>query len=161
MRKVTPIQVSDLEGEIVKVAYRLDPNEDGYPPISVELLNAMRVSPGVFRIENAPFFSPNVSYRDIVSACASVAEGQFDFVELLQASDFTSISIILLDPKMDEFLMDLLRGLHCVLEYGEFGVYRVLAVAVPPATDYRALRAQLEDLEGRELISFAELSVAH
>jgi hypothetical protein len=161
MKKVTPIQVNDFEGKTVKVAYRLDPNEDGYPPISIELLNATKVSPGVFRIENAPFFAPNVSYRDVVSAHASATEGQFDFVELLEASDFTSISIILLDPTMNEFLMDLLRGLRCVLEYGEFGVYRVLAVAIPPTADYRTLRAQLEDLEGRELISFAELSVAH
>lgn len=149
-----------MKSRPTKVAYRLDPNEDGFPPISVELLNATQLSPDTFRIENAPFFAPNVSYHDTVRARESDVEGQFDFLELLQPSDFTSVSIILFDSAMDEFLMDLLRGMNCVLEYGEFGAYRVLAVAVPSTADYPSLRTTLTELEGRGLISFAELSLA-
>jgi hypothetical protein len=155
-------QPSDLHtAQAVKVAYRLERNEDGFPPISVELLNAERVSADVFRIKNAPFFAPNVSFGDLVHATPSDVAGQFEFDGLVEASSYTSISIILLDTSMDTFLMDLLRGMNCVLEYGEFGLYRVLAVAVPPASNYASLRSTLTDLEGRELVSFAELSLAH
>lgn len=41
--------------------------------------------------------------------------------------------------------MDLLRGLDCVIKYGEFGVYRVLGVAVPSATDYASLSTPIPE----------------
>lgn len=143
----------------MKVAYSLEVNEDGYPPISIELLNAARVSGDTFRIENSPFFAENVAFHDVVRARATDVPGQFQFSEVVEESPFASISIILLDKAMDRFLMDLLRGFGCVLEYGEFAAYRVLAVAVPPRVDYEPLRRQLTDLEGRGLLSFAELAL--
>jgi len=145
----------------VKIIFQLHPNEDGYPPIKYELLNATALPENTFRIENAPFFTPNISYHDIVRARDSEIPGQFVFVDLVEGSAFTSVAIIILDPAIDVFLMDLLRGLNCVLEYGEFGSFRVLAVAVPASTNYRELRQQLEHLETQSKISFAELAVAY
>jgi len=160
MKSATPSQVNDASGPLVKIAIHLDRNEDGFPPISIELLNADQVSDETFRIRNAPFFAPNVAYQDLVRARPSAVVGQFDLCEMVESSPFTCISIILLDATLDQFMMDLLRGMGCVIEYGEFGVYRVLAVAVPPAADYASLRATLDDLESRELISYSELCVA-
>lgn len=57
--------------------------------------------------------------------------------------------------------MDLLRGLGCVIEYGEFGVFRVLSVAIPESADYVELRNQLENLEKQNKLSFEELAVAY
>lgn len=144
-----------------KVAVILEKDEDGYPPISVELLNATAISDDVFRIENAPYFAKNISYHDVVQADRSSVDGQFDFSKVVEESTFTSISIIILDPAMDVALMDILRGLDCVVEYGEFGRLRVLAVAVPASTNYGELRQKLQRLEERGQISFAELAVAH
>lgn len=144
----------------MKIVIPLECNEDGYPPIQYELLNATAISANSFRIDNAPFFAPNVSYHDIVLGRESEVPEQFDFVELIEGSTFTSISIIILDVAMDVFLMDLLRGLNCVIEYGEFGKFRVLAVAVPASTDYSQLRSQLEHLESQSKISFSELAIA-
>jgi hypothetical protein len=149
------------DGALVKIAFPLEVDEDGFPPIKVELLNATQLSQRTFRIENAPFFTPNISFGDVVGAEASGPNSQLQFTTVLDPSEFTSISVILLDPAMDTFLMDLLRGLGCVLEYGEFDVYRVLAVAVPASTDYASLRAQLTSLEADSKLSFAELAVGH
>ena len=145
----------------VKVSFPLEVDEDGFPPIRVELLNATQLSPRTFRIENAPFFVPNVSFGDIVGGEPCGVNGQFQFTSVVETSEFTSISIILLDTAMDTMLMDLLRGFDCVIEYGEFGVFRVLAVAVPASANYPALRRQLEGLEADSKLSFSELSVAH
>ncbi|MBP7370379.1 MAG: DUF4265 domain-containing protein [Arenimonas sp.] len=143
----------------IKVVFQLERNEDGYPPIAVEMLNAKALGGGLFLIQNTPFFTENVSYHDVVKASATDVQGQQSFDELVEQSDFTALSIIILDESMDTFLMDLLRGLSCVIEYGEFSVYRVLAVAVPATTDYATLRGVLQSLEDRELISFSELAV--
>lgn len=132
MTRATPSPDAVSGGPLVKVGYRLEANEDGYPPISLELLNARRVSEDEFRIENSPFFAENVAFHDIVRARATEVPGQFEFYDVVEESPFASLSIIILDSSMDRFLMDLLRGFGCVLEYGEFGAYRVLAVAVPP-----------------------------
>lgn len=142
-----------------KVLFHLEPDEDGFPPISAETLNATPLGGGLFRIENTPFFVPNLSFNDVVRACSTDVEGQYAFDEVVEASEFTSLSIIILDQGMDTLLMDLLRGLDCVIEYGEFGVYRVLAVAVPATTDYEGLRQQLQSLEDQGLLSFAELAI--
>jgi uncharacterized protein DUF4265 len=146
--------------KLVKVVFHLEQDEDGYPPIAVEMLNAQTLEDGVFQIQNAPFFTENISYNDIVKALPTDVPDQFRFDEVVEQSGFTSLSIIILDSSMDAFLMDLLRGLDCVIEYGEFGAYRVLAVAVPDTTDYVSLREQLQSIEDRELISFAELAVS-
>ena len=132
---------------------------DGYPPIAVELLNATPISDGVFRLDNAPFFASEVSYGDLVRASPTDVEDQYLFDELVEGSDFTSISIILLDSTMDSFLMDLLRGHHCVIEYGEFGRLRMLAVAIPATENYSGLRRQLTELERLGKLSFAELAI--
>ena len=146
--------------KLIKVVFHLEQDEDGYPPIAVEMLNARTLENGTFQIQNAPFFTENISYNDIVKASPTDVSEQYRFDEVVEQSGFTSLSIIILDSSMDTFLMDLLRGLDCVIEYGEFGVYRVLAVAVPDTTDYASLREQLQSIEDRELISFAELAVS-
>jgi len=143
-----------------KIVFRLEPGDDGFPPLSFEMLNAIELGNGQFRLRSAPFFTTNVSYDDVVRAKPTQVEGQFLFEEVIQPSSFTSLSVIMLDMGIDSFLMDMLRGMQCVLEYGEFGVYRVLSVAVPPTADYPALRAQLVKLDRREQISFAELALA-
>ena len=144
---------------ISKVTIELERDDDGFPPIEVEMLNAEDLGSWLFRIKNAPFFATNISYDDIVKASQTEISGQYRFEKVVEQSRFTAISIVIFNSSMDVFLMDLLRGLGCVVEYGEFGVYRVLAVAVPESTDYAPLREQLQSLEDRELISFAELAI--
>jgi len=144
----------------IKVLFQLERDEDGFPPVAVEMLNASPCGVDLFQIQNAPFFVTNVSYNDVVRAVPTEIVGQFQFESVVERSEFTALSIIIFDAEMDTFLMDLLRGLGCVIEYGEFGVYRVLAVAVPSTTDYRSLSEQLMGLEHQELISFAELAVS-
>lgn len=144
----------------VKIAFQLEQDRDGFPPIAVELLNATQLEKDLFRLENAPFFAREHSYGDTVRASPTDIEGQYLFESDVETSSFTSIAIILLDGEMNTFLMDLFRGHHCVIEYGEFGSHRMLAVAVPATDDYAALRRQLMALEEQGKLSFAELAVS-
>lgn len=144
-----------------KIILKLESDEEGYPPVAHEKLNANKISMNRFAISNAPFFVANISYPDIVKAHESEELGLYNFDGLIQGSSFTSISVIILDPQLDVFLMDLFRGLNCAIEYGEFGNFRMLAIAIPAATNYQQLRNQLTHLELQEKLSFSELAVAH
>jgi hypothetical protein len=143
-----------------RIVFQLEQDEGGFPPIAVELLNATQLESGEFRLDNAPFFAREHSFGDTVRAVPTDIEGQYLFECQVTISSFTSISIILLDREMDKFLMDLFRGHDCVIEYGEFGNHRMLAVAIPATQSYSVLRRQLTDLEEQGKLSFAELAVA-
>ena len=80
-------------------------------------------------------------------------------MDLVKRSPFTSLSIILLSNDLDTFLMDFFRGQQCVIEYGEFGRFRVLAVGAPPEANYLAIKQQLELLERQDKLSFSELAI--
>jgi hypothetical protein len=83
--------------------------EDGYPPISVESLNARPVENGQFEILNTPFFVKNVAYGNCVTAVKQ-QDGRLIFEACTTLSGFKAISIILLDDSLDIELLDLLRG---------------------------------------------------
>lgn len=145
----------------VKVLFDLENDGDGYPPVAHELLNVSCLANGDYQIKNAPFFVRNISYHDVIRAKKSSIENQLEFIGVVKESTFTSISIIIFDQKLDVFLMELLDGLNCVIEFGEFKQYRILAVAIPETADYMKLRIQLEKLEDDDKMSFEELAVAH
>jgi hypothetical protein len=139
-----------------KVKFRIE-QDDGFPPIRAELLNATPLPGGHFRLENAPYFAQGASYHDIVQAAETGLPGVYEFIRVVERSDFIGLSIILLDDAVDARLDAALDGKECIVEYGEFSGYRVVAVAVPPEADYMALKSQLSELEHLDLISLAEL----
>jgi hypothetical protein len=52
--------------EMVRVVFRLDRDEDGWPPAATERLWATPVGKGMARIDNVPFFVRNLAWGDIV-----------------------------------------------------------------------------------------------
>ena len=139
----------------LKIAFTLDV-EDGYPPINVEQLNATEIAPGQFELLNSPFFINEIAYGDVVAVDVN-ENGRLVFKSCLKQSTFKAISIIIMDSKMDVSIMDLLRGQNCVIEYGEFGALRMVAVAIPESADYMAIKKVLDDYEKAGLLSYAEL----
>lgn len=154
-------QKVEMKKKTQKVLFELDCNEDGYPPIEYELVNVTALSEITFQVDNAPLFIRNLSYNDVVQARKSETKDQFNFVCVKEKSSYTSISIIILDSSMNSCLMDLVRGFDCVTKYGEFGMFRILAVAIPATSNYFKLREQLLYLEERSKITIEELAVAH
>jgi hypothetical protein len=130
--------------------------EDGYPPISVESLNARPIEGDRFEILNTPFFAENVAYGDVVIALRH-QDDRLVFESAVELSGFRSISIILFADSLDVQLLDLFRGLQCVIEYGEFGTLRMVAVGIPEAVDYGPIRASLDEYERLGKLSYAEL----
>ena len=140
----------------VKIEFPLE-IVDGYPPISVELLNARPVAASQFELLNTPFFAKNVAYGDSVTAVTQ-QDGRLIFESCAEFSGFKALSVILLDDSLDVELLDLLRGLQCVIEYGEFGNLRMVAVGVPDSVDYiPTIRNSLDEYERLGKLSYAEL----
>lgn len=147
-----------MSEEIVKIAFSLEV-EDGFPPVSLETLNASVLAGGKFKLLNSPFFVQGVAYGDIVSAKQTEKNGRYDFIELSENSGFKSISIIIFDNSLNNFLMSLLKGINAVIEYGEFGNLKMLSVSIPETSDYSKIKSILDHYENEDKISYAELAL--
>jgi len=145
------------ESQNVKIEFPLEV-EDGFPPIRVELLHARPVNADQFQVLNSPFFVENVAYGDLVTVTVE-ADGRRTFKACADPSGFTSLGIIVLEQSVDSALLDLFRGLGCVIEFGEFGKLRMFAVSIPASVDYHSIQAVLDDLEAADKISYAELAL--
>jgi hypothetical protein len=56
----------ESENRYVKIAFELVQDEDGYPPDRWETMWAIEIEPGLFSIDNIPFFARGVSPGDVV-----------------------------------------------------------------------------------------------
>ena len=148
--------------EFTKIVFPLDVDEEGFPPISSEALNARRDPPG-FVLENTLFFATGVALGDRVEGIpVQGTPEKFTFARVIESSTCKAISIIFLDVGIKEAIYQELKRRGCYCEYGEFGRgghLQMLAVAVPESCDYEAVSRFLAEHEAGEQLSFAELAV--
>lgn len=153
---------SGLVSAHVKIIFPLEVDEEGYPPVSSESLNASLAEDG-FVLENTPFFVTGVALGDCVEAQPVHGTGaRYLFSQVVRSSTSKSLSIIFLDPAVRDPVFQHLKQQGCYCEYGEFGKsndLKMLAVSVPDSCEYDAIAAYLQDHENRQTLSFAELAV--
>lgn len=141
----------------VKVIFELEQDEDNYPPYGTESLWAEPLGEGRFRLENIPFFAVGVSCNDIVRATRQEEGLLFD--ELLEESGHTTVRVIVYDPNQVKVFRDLLRERGCDSELSD--IDGLIAVDVPPGTDYRPIREMLEEGREQEVWGYEESALAH
>jgi hypothetical protein len=130
--------------------------EDEYPPVGVETLNARACGDGTFELMNTPFFIKETAYNDVVFARPSV-HGRLEFVTCVKQSKYKAISVILLNSTIREQLINDFQDKDCIIEYGEFIGFKMLAIAIPHTTDYIPLKALLANYQENDELSYAEL----
>ena len=151
-----------MTAEHVKVVFPLEVDEEGFPPIGSEALNARPVARG-FALDNTPFFVPGIALGDIVEAVpAPSGSGKYDFVRVIEPSTNKALSIIFMDTDIKDAVCDELRRLGCFCEWGSFGragALKMLAVSVPDTCPYEPIADFLGRYERDDRLSYAELAV--
>ncbi|MFD9729356.1 DUF4265 domain-containing protein [Streptomyces sp. NPDC059072] len=136
--------------DYVKVHFRMDVDEDGWPPASVEGLWAVDFGDGTVRLENTPWFVRGV-------ACGDVIDIEFDDEgvrwagKTVRASENCTIRLIVLkDEGSVVARQSVLEAFHRLGAAGE-GIeqFRMVALDVPPDADLARIRRLLEHGEGR------------
>lgn len=148
--------------DFVKIVFELEIDEDGFPPVGTESLNARAAGTG-FVLDNTPFFATGVALGDRVEALhIPGSAGGFTFVRVIEASTTKAISIIFLDEECKDAVFQELKRRGCYCEYGEFGAnagLQMLAVAVPESCDYATVSGYLGPYESNDQLSVAELAI--
>ena len=145
------------EDEPKKILFRLPKGDDGYPPDDWESLWASEVEPGLFSIDNIPFFVRGVSWGDVVSAESK--QDEWHFKQVVRPSSHSVVRIIVYEESDVETIRDELRGLGCDTEKSH--IPGLIAVDIPPTTSYDEVVEILTRVASRELLDYEEASIRH
>ncbi len=84
--------MDDERPGFVKVRFRLEQDEDGYPPAGSEGLWAVPLGGDAYRIDNTPWFARNVAVGDVFLA-ESDTDGRLWAIERLRWSGNCTIRV--------------------------------------------------------------------
>ena len=82
----------------VKLKFCIEPDEDGYPPFSVESVWASPLPDGTYQLDNIPFFTYDAADGDVVTA--KVVDGELFFDGVAQASGNSVVRVIVNDERL-------------------------------------------------------------
>jgi hypothetical protein len=138
-----------------KIVFKLEQDQDGYPPAECENLWGAEVSKGLFRIDNIPFFVRGISPGDIVSV--EEVESVLYFKALIQTSS-TSVLRVFASKESDvPGLRRHLRRLGCQSELSH--ISRLFSVEVPQRVPVSLVIEFLKDQAAEEKLDYEEASV--
>jgi hypothetical protein len=142
--------VTTISDDHVKLHFRMDVDEDGWPPASVESLWAVDLGDGTVRLDNTPWFVRGVASGDIIRV--DVDEDGLRWAgETIRASDNCTIRLIVLkDDGSAAARQSVLEIFHRLGTTGE-GIerFRMVALDVPPTADLIRIRKLLEHGESQ------------
>ncbi|MGW0886307.1 DUF4265 domain-containing protein [Streptomyces sp. NPDC002671] len=129
----------------VKVHFRLETDEDGWPPASVESLWAVDLGDGTVRLDNTPWFVRGVASGDVIRVEAD-DDGCRWAGETVRGSENCTIRLIVVrDGGSAAARQTVLETFHRLGTIGE-GIerFRMVALDVPPDADLPRVRKFLE-----------------
>lgn len=135
------------EAELVKVVFRLEPDDDGWPPTSNEGVWAEPLGNGRYRLDNTPWFVTGVAADDIVAARPE-GDGTLWVDGVVQWGGHLTIRVIPLDD--GPFSGDLQSVIDVFARLGASGEgalphFTIVAFDIPPGADIRRIKRRLID----------------
>lgn len=143
--------MTNISDDHVKVHFRMDIDEYGWPPASVESLWAVDLGDGTVRLDNTPWFVRGVASGDIIKVQPD-DDGVLWAGETVQPSQNCTIRLIVLkDDGSAAARQSVLEVFHRLSTTGE-GIERfgMVALEVPPQADLLKIRELLEHGETKE-----------
>jgi len=113
-----------------EVWFRLQKDEDGYPPKDWEGLKAEQTGDsGSYRIKSVPFFARQIAYEDEVTTGTS-EEGLFQvFQAVSKRSGYSVVRLFIKETEDSAALTDYFTSKDCLVEFKG----RLVAIAIPKA----------------------------
>lgn len=141
----------------MRVVFRLEQDDEGYPPFPEEMLFARVLSETVCELVSIPFFVDGLSKGDLISYSARDG-GEFGFEERLSARGHSTIRVIFFDDSKMGRLVRQLEEAGCAWESGK--VPDLISVDIPPSVDYRLVATLVEAGSSQELWDYEESCIA-
>ena len=113
---------------------------------------------GLYKIDNIPFYAPLVASDDIVFAEYDEQEQMLTYRSTEKYSGNSTVQVVLIDKAHDiDSIRDIFEELGCVLEKVN---ERCFSMEISSFVDYKPIKRKLDEMEEKEMISYAESSLA-
>lgn len=141
----------------IRIFFRLEKEDSGYPPDDVETLWAKPISNNLFQVDNIPFFIKGISDGDVVSVMPEAGEKWFKSLE--EASGHSTLRIMFYDESQVPEVRQVLSSLGCDSEISH--IPSLIAVDVPPSVKLEEVLTFLEQGEKAEQWEYQEAAIRH
>jgi Domain of unknown function (DUF4265) len=141
--------------EKVKILFRLQKDEDGYPPAEIESLWSDRLDNDTYALDNIPVYLRGISEKDIVGGIN--VEGEIFYSHFIEASEYSTYRIMLNDSGDDREISQRLISMGCSIERSN--IPRLIAVSVPPYEDADAIHDYMVAQENNGKFEFEEAAL--
>jgi hypothetical protein len=149
--------MTKAEDNSVRILFRLERDEDGYPPSEWERLWAKKLPDGSYEIDNLPFYVRDISLGDKVSAIEH--GGELHFEKLLLPSRNSIVRVFVKSPEQVELTRQELRKMGVESEVSDLP--RMFAALLPPNVDVHKILEFLDERTESQEISFEESAVRY
>ena len=123
-----------------KIRFPLEPDSDGYPPVGAESLWAYECEPGLYSVDNIPFYVKGISSGDIVAA--DVYDGMLEFQQLVRPSENSVFRLILQNVTDVQKARDSFRQLGCSTELSN--IPGLFSLEIPGSVPFEPVAALLD-----------------
>lgn len=123
--------------------------EDNYPPVSEESIWGVDLGNNLFKINNIPFYTKDVSFNDIVSVVD--IDGVLHYKKTIKSSGNSTIRIIFFDGKEIEDCINAIQKMGC--DYEKFSS-TFIAINIPITTNLEIVLDYLEYLSFKEIADY-------
>jgi Domain of unknown function (DUF4265) len=141
--------MTDARGSarLARVIVELEVDDDGWPPVSAERLWAVDLGDDLYRLDNAPWFAPDLAVGDILRAVAPDLESHRIFLGVVEKSEHLTIRLICF--RIGPLAGDLQAVVDIFVPLGVYaeGVasYGVVALDVPAEAQLRPIYTRLAE----------------
>jgi hypothetical protein len=136
-----------------KVHFRLDQDEDGYPPVAVESVWATPTEvEGRFVLDNVPFFARDATLGDEV--ITSTGEGGCWFERVVLRSGNSLVRVVFFDVIHQGRVAEELEAFGCSTEGLE--AHSLLAVSIPAQISLKTVQTYLRGEAAADHLDYEE-----
>lgn len=140
-----------------KIIFKLTQDEDGYPPVEFESIWGLQITPQKYEVDNIPYYIYGVSKGDIILAIES--DNEIHASHLLSRGGHSTLRVFAEDETARHQIFTHLtkNGAQCTSTKGS----SLLAIDIPPTTDFQKIDAFLSSLSNNETIAYEDACLQH
>src|SRR6266446_6645759 len=145
--------------ELRHVIFEMVQDSDGWPPVGAERMWASEVGPGLYKIDNIPFYARGISRGDVVSVLEK--DGTLFYKETREHSGHSTVRVIIKRKgsertPLEQEVRQNLVGKGCEIEGVSEGFF---AVDIPVGVNYGEVKTLLREEERKGGLEFEEGNV--
>jgi hypothetical protein len=139
---------------LVKILFRFYSNIFDAETVETMWAEVVNAAHGYYKIDNIPFYVPNIATGDIVWAEYKDVEGMLTYRKTVECSGNSTLHVIIMN---DEYEINSIRAIfeNMGCESEKFND-KYFAMEVPAGIDYAPLKGKLDELRNNNVIDYAE-----